>query len=158
MMEDILVYVEISKGTNIKYEFDHNLNSLICDRVLFTPFMYPFNYGFVPNTLSGDGDPIDVLIYMEESLIPGSYIRCRIIGALQTEDDKGNDVKLIAVPSKKVSPHEEHIESITDLPQIFLEKVKYFYKHYKDLENKEVKIGDFLNKQQALEILEKSKI
>ena len=152
------VFIEIAKGTNIKYEYDHNLNSLICDRILYTPFMFPFNYGFVPNTLSGDGDPIDVLIYMEEALVPGSYIKCRIIGALETEDDKGNDTKLIAVPTKKVSPHEENIESIDDLPSIFIEKVKYFYKHYKDLENKKVIIGNLLNKNDALDILKKSKI
>ena len=157
-MEEILVYVEISKGTNVKYEYDHKLNALICDRILYTPFMFPFNYGFVPNTLSGDGDPIDVLIYMEQSLVPGSYIKCRIIGALETEDDKGIDTKLIAVPIKKVSPHEENIESIDDFPKIFIEKVKYFYKHYKDLENKQVIIGNFLNKKDALDILEKSKL
>jgi inorganic pyrophosphatase len=157
-MEEVLVYIEISKGTNVKYEYDHKLNTLICDRILFTPFMFPFNYGFIPNTLSGDGDPIDVLICMEASLFPGSYIKCRIIGALETEDDKGNDIKLIAVPIKTVSPNEANIESLDDLPYMFVEKVKYFYKHYKDLENKEVKIGNLLNKDEALVILEKSKL
>lgn len=157
-MDDILVYVEISKGTNIKYEYDHDLKSLICDRILYTPFMFPFNYGFIPDTLSGDGDPLDVLIYMDESLVPGSYIKCRIIGALETQDDKGNDTKLIMVPSKKVSPHERNIEKIEDLPHMFIEKVIYFYKHYKDLENKEVTIGEILNKQEATEIFIKSKI
>ena len=157
-MEEILVYIEISKGTNVKYEYDHKLNALICDRILYTPFMFPFNYGFIPNTLSGDGDPIDVLLYMEESLLPGSYIKCRIIGALETEDDKGNDIKLIGVPIKNVSPHEKNIESLEDLPNMFIEKVKYFYQHYKDLENKEVKIGNLLNKKEAINILEKSQL
>ena len=157
-MEDILVYVEISKGTNIKYEYDHNLNTLICDRILYTPFMFPFNYGFIPNTLSGDGDPLDVLIYMEESLIPGSYIKCRIIGALETEDEKGIDTKIIMVPTKKVSPNEANIEAIKDLPNMFIEKVIYFYKHYKDLENKQVIIGNLLNKEEAINIYQKSKL
>jgi len=157
-MNDILVYVEISKGTNIKYEYDHQLNALICDRVLYTPFMFPFNYGFIPDTLSGDGDPLDALIYMDEPLVPGSYIKCRIIGALETIDDKGNDTKIIMVPSKKVSPHENNIEKIEDLPHMFIEKVTYFYKHYKDLENKKVTIGKILNKQEATEIFIKSKI
>lgn len=157
-MDEILVYVEISKGTNVKYEYDHQLNTLICDRVLYTPFMFPFNYGFIPNTLSGDGDPLDVLIYMDEPLIPGSYIKCRIIGALETEDEKGNDTKLIMVPSKKVSPQEANIEEIIDLPNMFIERVTYFYKHYKDLEKKEVKIGNILDKNSAIDIFIKSKI
>ena len=157
-MNDILVYVEIAKGTNVKYEYDHELNALICDRVLYTPFMFPFNYGFIPNTLSGDGDPLDVLIYMDESIVPGTYIKCRIIGALETEDDKGVDTKIIMVPSKKVSPQEANIEKIEDLPNMFIEKVIYFYKHYKDLENKKVTIGKILNKEEAYEIVIKSKI
>jgi len=158
IMDDILVYVEISKGTNIKYEFDHELNALICDRILHTPFMFPFNYGFIPNTLSGDGDPLDALIYMEESLIAGSYIKCRIIGALETIDDKGNDTKLILVPINKVSPNEAKIENIEDLPNLFMDKVIYFYKHYKDLEKKTVEIGNVLNKELAYYIYEKSKL
>jgi inorganic pyrophosphatase len=152
-MDDILVYVEISKNTNVKYEYDHQLKALICDRILYTPFMFPFNYGFIPNTLSGDGDPLDVLIYMDEPLVPGSYIKCRLIGALETEDDKGNDIKLIMVPSKKVSPHEANIETIEDLPHLFMDKVSYFYKHYKDLENKKVTIGKILNKEEATKLI-----
>ena len=152
-MEEILVYVEISKGTNVKYEYNHELKCLICDRVLHTPFMFPFNYGFIPNTLSGDGDPLDVLIYMDEPIIPGSYIKCRIIGALETEDEKGNDIKIICVPSKKVSPQEANIEAIKDLPNMFMEKVIYFYQHYKDLENKKVIIGKILDKERTINIV-----
>jgi inorganic pyrophosphatase len=157
-MTDIYVYIEISKGTNVKYEYNHELNTLVCDRILYTPFMFPFNYGFIPNTLSGDGDPIDVLIYMDVPLIPGSYIKCRIIGALETSDDKGDDVKLIMVPSISVSPNEANIENIKDLPNMFIEKVTYFYKHYKDLENKEVILGNLLDKDQAIDVYIKSKI
>ncbi len=157
-MDEILVYIEISKDTNIKYELDHELNALICDRVLYTPFMFPFNYGFIPKTLSGDGDPLDAIVYMNETLVPGSYIRCRIIGALETEDEKGNDTKLILVPSKKVSPQEANIEEIKDLPNMFIEKITYFYKHYKDLEKKEVIIGKLLDKEAAINIYHKSKL
>ena len=157
-MEDILVYVEISKGTNIKYEYDYDLKTLICDRVLYTPFMFPFNYGFIPNTLSGDGDALDALIYMDEPLIAGSYIKCRIIGALETEDEKGVDTKIIMVPSKKVSPQEANIEEIKDLQNMFIEKVIYFYKHYKDLEKKNVVIGNLLDKKSAIDIYNKSKL
>lgn len=158
MDETILVYNEISKNSNIKYEYDHNLNALICDRVLFTPFQFPFNYGFIPNTLSGDGDPLDAIIYMDQPLVPGCYIKCRIIGCLDTSDDKGQDHKLIVVPNKNVSPMEEEIKSINDLPKIFIEKVKYFYKHYKDLENKQVIIGELMDKNQAYDIYYQSKI
>lgn len=157
-MDDIIVYIEISKGTNVKYEYDHILNALVCDRILYTPFMFPFNYGFIPNTLSGDGDPLDALIYMDESLVPGSYIKCRLLGALETTDDKGNDTKLIMVPSKMVSPQEANIEQMKDLPNMFIEKVIYFYKHYKDLENKNVTIGKILNKEEAYKIYHNSKI
>jgi len=157
-MDEILVYIEISKDTNIKYELDHELNALICDRVLYTPFMFPFNYGFIPKTLSGDGDPLDAIVYMNETLVPGSYIRCRIIGALETEDEKGSDTKLILVPSKKVSPQEANIEEIKDLPNMFIEKITYFYKHYKDLEKKEVIIGKLLDKEAAINIYHQSKI
>jgi inorganic pyrophosphatase len=154
---EVLVFIEIQKNTNIKYEYDKTLNALICDRILYTPFMFPFNYGFIPNTLSGDGDPLDALIYMEQPLIAGSYIKCRIIGCLETTDEKGDDAKLILVPAKNVSHNESNIESIKDLPKTFIEKVIYFYKHYKDLENKQVTIGKLLGKNEAIEIYNNSK-
>lgn len=157
-MDEVLVYVEISKNTNIKYEFDKDLNALICDRILFTPFMFPFNYGFIPNTLSGDGDPLDAIVYMSESLVPGSYIKCRIIGALETEDEKGNDTKIILVPINKVSPHESNIKKIDDLPEIFIEKIIYFYTHYKDLEKKKVTVGKLVDKDLAIKIYNESKL
>ena len=92
---EILVFIEIAKNTNIKYEYDKELNAIICDRILYTPFSFPFNYGFIPNTLSGDGDPLDALVYMEQPLVPGCYIKCRIIGCLETVDENGEDAKLI---------------------------------------------------------------
>jgi inorganic pyrophosphatase len=153
---DILVYVEIEKNTRVKYEYDFELKTLICDRILSTPFVFPFNYGFIPNTLSGDGDPIDAIIFTEEPLISGSYIRCRIIGALETSDDKGEDIKLILCPMPKVSPREKYINNINNLPEYFLKTTEYFYQHYKDLENKKVIIGNLIDKDQAIEKYNKS--
>ena len=155
---EILVFIEIAKNTNIKYEYDKELNAIICDRILYTPFSFPFNYGFIPNTLSGDGDPLDALVYMEQPLVPGCYIKCRIIGCLETVDENGEDAKLILVPTKKVSPFEADINTIDDLPKIFLEKVTYFYKHYKDLEKKHVQIGRLLGKDDAIQIYNNSKL
>jgi len=155
-LENIYVYIEISKNTNVKYEFDPSLNGLVCDRVLYTPFSFPFNYGFIPNTLSGDGDPLDAIVYLDQSLVPGSYIKCRIIGCLETVDEKGDDKKMIMVPCKNVSPVDADIESIDDLPKMFLEKVIYFYQHYKDLEHKKVTIGKMLNKVEAVNAFKKS--
>ena len=149
---EVLVHIEIAKNSTVKYEYDKELGALVCDRVLYGPFSFPFNYGYIPNTLSGDGDPLDAIVVMDEPLVPGSYIKCRIIGCLETEDEKGEDAKLILVPAKKVAPVSQDIESISDLPSIFLDKIKYFYEHYKDLENKKVTIGAFLRKVEAFEI------
>jgi inorganic pyrophosphatase len=148
---EVLVHVEISKNSRVKYEFDKELNMLICDRVLPVPFAFPFNYGFIPNTLSGDGDPLDVIIYMEEALVPNSLIKCRIIGALETTDEKGEDIKLICVPLKNISFNEKHIENIDDINEYFIEKITYFYTHYKDMEKgKQVKVGRILNKDESI--------
>jgi len=153
---DIFVYIEISKNSNVKYEFNKELNSLVCDRILSAPFIFPFNYGFIPNTLSGDGDPLDAIVYMEEELIPGTYIKCKIIGCLETTDEKGDDKKLILVPSNNVYPLTADINSINDLPLHFLNKVIYFYSHYKELEFKKVSVGELLDRDQALIIYNNS--
>jgi inorganic pyrophosphatase len=150
MSIELNVFIEISKNSNIKYEYDSELKSLVCDRILHTPFRYEFNYGFIPNTLSDDGDTLDAIVLMEESLVPGSYIKCKIIGCLETEDEKGNDPKLILVPINKVDPNSKNINNITDIPEHDLKKIKYFYEHYKDLENKKVTIGNFLSREKSL--------
>lgn len=146
------VFVEISKGSNIKYEFDKNKNILICDRILYTPFRYIFNYGFIPNTLSLDTDPIDAVIIMDESLVPGCLIKCKIIGCLETSDSEGNDPKLILCPIDKIDPKSKDINELGDLPCMLLKQIKYFFSHYKDLENKIVNIGEFVSKEKAIEI------
>ena len=157
-MSNIDVYIEITKNTSIKYEYDFNLDNLRVDRILSTPFIFPFNYGFIPKTLSGDGDPIDAIVYMEYPLISGSTVSCRIIGGLETSDDKGEDTKLILCPMPKVSPTEKHIVNISDLPPSFITNITYFYKHYKDLEDKQVTIGKILSIDEAIEKFNNSKL
>ena len=114
---EVLVHVEISKNSRIKYELDKEYNMLICDRVLPTPFSFPFNYGFVPNTLSGDGDPLDVIIFMEESLEPNTLIKCRIIDALETIDETigyERPRKKTSTSSTKLSPKPKPSQSKSD--------------------------------------------
>ena len=146
------VMIEIPKNSHIKYEYDKELNALRCDRILHTPLKYFFNYGFIPNTLSGDGDPLDVVVLMEDELIPGSYIKCKILGCLETSDDDGDDPKLIACPISKIDPTFKNINTITDLKQHTLDKLKYFFMHYKDLENKKVNVKNYINNESALQI------
>lgn len=150
--DEVDVYIEISKNSHIKYEYDPDLKILKCDRVLHTPFNYIFNYGFIPNTLSLDGDPLDAVVYMEEELVPGCMIRCKILGCLETSDDEGIDPKIILCPSHKVDPTYATISSLDHLPSLTLQKIHYFFSHYKDLENKHVQVGSFLSREKAIEI------
>ena len=152
MTETVNVFIEISKGSHIKYEYDKEKKALICDRILHTPFKYEFNYGFIPNTLSQDGDPLDVIVVMDDELVPGCYIECKFIGVLETEDDAGIDPKIIMCPCNKVDPVYNAINDIHDLSNVKLERIKYFFSHYKDLENKKVKVGDFKNKEESIKI------
>jgi len=154
--EVVEVFVEIARNSHIKYEYDKEKKALICDRVLHTPFKYQFNYGFIPNTMSPDGDPLDAVILMEDELIPGCYIKCKILGYLETEDDSGVDPKLILCPCKKVDPTYSHISTVFDLPLLLLEKIEYFFSHYKDLEKKKVVVGNFLGKGEAIQLYEES--
>ena len=146
------VFIEISKGSNIKYEYDKKINALKCDRILHTPFRYIFNYGFIPNTLSLDKDPIDVVVIMDEPLVPGCYIKCKIIGCLETSDNEGDDPKLIMCPIDKIDPKSININKIEDFGLQYLDQIKYFFTHYKDLENKIVNIGNFVSKEKAIDI------
>jgi inorganic pyrophosphatase len=157
-IEEIDVIIEIPKNSHVKYEYDKLKHALRCDRILHTPLQYSFNYGFVPNTLCGDGDPLDVVLLMEDELIPGCYIKCKILGCLDTSDDGGDDPKIIACPIDKIDPTYKSIQNLNDIPQQTLDKIKYFFTHYKDLENKKVKVGNFLSKEMALIIYEKAKL
>jgi len=150
------VFIEIAKNSHIKYEYDKERKALICDRILHTPFTYQFNYGFIPNTLSEDGDPIDVVVIMEDELIPGSYINCKLLGYLETKDESGVDPKLIMCPSKKIDPTYSLYSNILDINSYTREKIKYFFSHYKDLEDKKVEIGAFKGKHDANQIYQDS--
>ena len=133
--DDVNVIIEVGIGGEpIKYEMDKEAGTLIVDRFLHTPMRYPGNYGFVPHTLSDDGDPIDVLVANTRPIVPGAVINVRPIGVLQMEDDGGGDEKIIAVPSSKLTKRYVHVKTVTDLPQITLEQIQHFFEHYKDLE------------------------
>lgn len=141
--EDVNVIIEVPVGGEpIKYELDKDAGTLFVDRFLHTPMRYPGNYGFVPHTLSGDGDPVDVLVCNTRALVPGCVINVRPIGVLIMEDDGGADEKIIAVPSPKLTRRYDGVHEYTDLPEITRQQVEHFFAHYKDLENgKWVKIG-----------------
>ncbi len=133
--DDINVIIEVAIGGEpIKYEMNKEAGALFVDRFLYTPMRYPGNYGFVPHTLSDDGDPIDVLVANTRPIIPGAIINCRPVGVLKMEDDGGGDEKIIAVPSPKLTQRYVNVHNYTDLPTITLEQIQHFFEHYKDLE------------------------
>jgi inorganic pyrophosphatase len=141
--EDVNVIIEVGVGGEpIKYEMDKAAGTLVVDRFLYTPMRYPGNYGFVPHTLSEDGDPIDVLVANTRPIIPGAVMNVRPIGVLQMTDEAGGDEKIIAVPSPHLTRRYEHVRNYTDLPAITREQIQHFFEHYKDLEpGKWVKCG-----------------
>ena len=133
--DDINVIIEIPMNSEpVKYEVDKASGAIFVDRVLMTPMRYPCNYGYIPHTLSGDGDPADVLVIMPLPLLPGSVIRCRPIGMLKMTDEAGVDTKIIAVPVDKVFPAYSKIVTAQDLPEHTLDRIQHFFEHYKDLE------------------------
>jgi inorganic pyrophosphatase len=133
--DDINAIIEVPIGGEpIKYEMDKAAGTLVVDRFLYTPMRYPGNYGFVPHTLSDDGDPIDVLVANTRPIIPGAVINVRPIGVLRMEDDGGGDEKIIAVPTSRITQRYVSVRSYQDLPQITREQIEHFFVHYKDLE------------------------
>jgi len=153
--EDINVIIEVPVGGEpIKYEMDKPSGTLFVDRFLYTPMRYPGNYGFVPHTLSADGDPIDVLVCNTRAIFPGAVINCRPIGVLVMEDDGGGDEKLLAVPSAKLTRRYEKIKTTADLPDITTQQIEHFFAHYKDLEpGKWVKIHHWGNADEARRLI-----
>ncbi len=132
---DVNVVIEVPIGGEpIKYEMDKEAGTLVVDRFLHTPMRYPGNYGFVPHTLSADGDPIDVLIANTRPIAPGAVINVRPIGVLKMEDDGGGDEKIIGVPMPHLTKRYAHVANYTDLPDITLKQIQHFFEHYKDLE------------------------
>jgi len=161
--EDVNVIIEVPVGGQpIKYEMDKDAGVLVVDRFLYTPMTYPGNYGFVPHTLSDDGDPIDVLVCNTRPLIPGCVINVRPIGVMLMEDNSGQDEKIIAVPTHALTKRYDNVKDYDDLPDITLKQIEHFFEHYKDLEpGKWVKIGGWQNVDTAktliLEAVERAK-
>lgn len=152
---DVNVIIEVPVGGQpIKYEMDKDAGMLVVDRFLYTPMTYPGNYGFVPHTLSDDGDPIDVLVCNTRPLIPGCLINVRPIGVLIMEDNAGQDEKIIAVPSAHLTQRYSKVIDYTDMPEITLQQIEHFFEHYKDLEpGKWVKIGGWRNVETARKLI-----
>ncbi|MEM9278228.1 MAG: inorganic diphosphatase [Pseudomonadota bacterium] len=156
--EDINVIVEVPYGGEpVKYEMDKEAGTMIVDRILYTSMRYPGNYGFIPHTLSDDGDPVDVLIANKRPLIPGSVINCRPVGILHMSDEAGGDEKLVAIPSPQVSAMFKDIHELDDLPKLLIDQIAHFFERYKDLEEgKWVKIDRWGDAAEAKENIRKS--
>ena len=132
---NVIIEVPIG-GEPIKYELDKESGALVVDRFLYTAMRYPGNYGFIPHTLSGDGDPCDVLVANTRAIFPGAVIAVRPVGVLLMEDEAGGDEKIISVPTSKLTQRYDKVKTYSDLPEITLQQIQHFFEHYKDLEPK----------------------
>ena len=148
---EVNVIVEVPVGGEpIKYEMDKNAGTLVVDRFLYTSMRYPGNYGFIPHTLSLDGDPCDVLIANQRGIVPGAIIAVRPVGVLRMEDEAGRDEKILAVPVSRLTRRYEKVLNYSDLPEITLQQIEHFFQHYKDLEhNKWVKVAGWGDAEEA---------
>ena len=145
------VLIEISQNSSVKYELDKKANRIKVDRFLHTAMHFPFNYGFIPETLAEDNDPVDVLVVASTAVMPGCLLPSQPIGLLEMEDEAGIDTKIIAVPDLKIDPFYGKISQIDDLDQSFKDKIKHFFEHYKELEKgKWVKLKQWQNRQAAI--------
>lgn len=152
---DVNVVIEVPIGGEpIKYEMDKSAGALVVDRFLYTAMRYPGNYGFIPHTLSDDGDPCDVIVANTRAIIPGAIMSCKVVGVLLMEDEAGGDEKILAVPSVKLTRRYEKVENYTDLPAITLQQIEHFFQHYKDLEpGKWVKVVRWGDAAEARELI-----
>jgi inorganic pyrophosphatase len=152
---EINVLIEVPlRSDPIKYEFDKKTGCIFVDRYLYTTMFYPCNYGFVPQTLADDGDPIDVMVVGRMPVIPGAILRARPIGVLLMEDEAGGDEKILAVPIDKITPVHRNVRTYKDLPEIDLARIAHFFEHYKDLEpNKWVKVLGWDGPEKAHELI-----
>ena len=155
--QDINVVIEVPLGGEpIKYEFDKTSGAMFVDRFLYTSMRYPCNYGFMPGTLSDDGDPVDVMVYGSRPLVPGSVVGARPVGVLLMEDESGVDEKILAVPSPRLTAYYDKVNEYTDLPEILMERISHFFNHYKDMEpSKWVKILGWRGAEHARTLIEK---
>ena len=160
---DLNVIIEVPTGGEpVKYEFDKDSGALFVDRILHTPMRYPANYGFVPHTLSPDGDPLDALVIARSPFIAGCVVRARPIGVLNLEDEHGGDEKLVCVPVDTTFPYYSDVGETKDLPSIIFQQIEHFFTHYKDLEKEKwVRVGSWGDRAEAhqitLEAIERQK-
>ena len=144
--------IEIPRGSRVKYEVDHETGRVALDRILYTAFGYPTNYGFFENTLGEDGDPLDALVLLPESVFPGVIVEARPVGMFKMVDEAGGDDKVLCVPAG--DPRWDHIQDIGDVPQFELDAIKHFFVHYKDLEpNKHVTGADWVGREEAEKVI-----
>lgn len=155
---DIYVIIEIpANHAPIKYEIEKDYDALMVDRFMATPMFYPCNYGYIPKTLSEDGDPLDVLVVTPYPVAPGSVIRCRPVGVLNMSDEAGQDAKLLAVPHDKLSALYKHVKEPSDLPELLIKQIQHFFENYKDLEpGKWVKVEGWEGSEAARAAIAKS--
>lgn len=153
---DVNVLIENPMGGEpVKYEIDKESGIMVVDRFLHTSMVYPGNYGFIPHTLSGDGDPVDVLVITRQAVVPGCLMRAIPVGVLMMEDDAGQDEKIIAVPHTKLYPYHDNVTDIEDIRPILRDKIAHFFTHYKDLEpNKWSKVLGWGNAAKAAELIQ----
>ncbi len=152
--DDFYAVVEITKGSKMKYELDKETGLLVLDRILYTSTHYPANYGLIPRTLAGDGDPMDVLILSSEPLLPLSLVRCYPIGVIVMNDNGSTDEKIIAIPFS--DPTYNNYKSIRDLPSHIFEEMQHFFRVYKELENKLTSVSETFDVDVAVKIVQKS--
>ncbi|MCK5893899.1 MAG: inorganic diphosphatase [Endozoicomonadaceae bacterium] len=156
--DDFNVIIEIPTNSDpVKYEIDKDSDAVFVDRFMTTTMFYPANYGYIPQTLAGDGDPIDVLVVTPYPVIHGSVVRCRAVGILNMTDEKGEDVKLLAVPHDKLTSLYREVKDYHDLPELLIRQIQHFFEHYKDLEEgKWVKVESWEGPEAAKDAIIKS--
>jgi inorganic pyrophosphatase len=150
--EDVYAVIEIPANYSpIKYEIDKDMDCIMVDRFVATPMFYPCNYGYIPQTLSEDGDPLDILVVTPYPVVPGSVIRARPVGILNMSDEAGKDAKLLAVPHDKLTVLYKHVKEISDLPELLIKQIEHYFENYKKLEpGKWVKVDGWANAAAAL--------
>lgn len=153
---DINVVIEVPQGASpVKYEMDKDSGAVFVDRILSTAMYYPCNYGFIPNTLGGDGDPLDVLVVSPLPVVPGSVFRVRPVGVLMMSDEAGEDEKILAVPVSKLTKQYDNVKGYKDLPEGLIKQIQHFFEHYKDLEEgKWVKVTGWKDADTAAKLIE----
>ena len=155
----MLVRIEISKNSNLKYEYSEKDNTLYLDRVLPSSNFFPYNYGYIPETLAPDNDAVDIILISSHQLQQGCMVNVNVVGGIETTDENGKDDKILCVLNDKVDKENTHINDISDIPETKLTQIKYFLQHYKDNDGKKfIKIGEIYNKESALQFIDSCRI